>query len=240
MAILDVSRRGGRMRGNMKQTVVFSDIRSENAYRTAVAFSEMPEYVVYVLHKEGEGQTGNTNLNVIELEARRQDKLAEAMKRIEEERGSIDMLVLAAGTHCEQDGRIAAGHNYEALLEVVDENVIGAVEVVRAAIELMRKGTGKRIAVLTEKASSINLNKDVQDYGYNMSLAALNMLEHLLFNQLRPEGFTFRCYACGDGSGISAEDYLTMKLCYDKDDAYIHSEENRIVMRDAMLCELPW
>lgn len=228
------------MRGNMKQTVVFSEIENQNSYRTAVAFSKMSDYVVYVLHKEGERQAEDADINVIEIEERRQDKLAEAMKRIEVEQGGIDMLVLSAGKHCAQDGKITDGHDYEALLEVIDENVIGTIEVVQAALELMRKGTGKRIAVLTERASSINLNKEVQDYGYLMSLAALNMLEHLLFNQLRPEGFTFRCYACGDGNGMPAEAYLRMKLCYDKDDAYIHSEENRIVMRDEMLCELPW
>lgn len=224
----------------MKQTVVFSEIESEKAYRTAVAFSGMSDYVVYALHKAGERQILDVGIHVIAVEERRQEKLAEAFACIEAEQGSIDMLVLSAGKHCEQDGKITEGHDYEALLEVIDENVVGTVEVVQAALPLLRKGTGKRIALLTEEASSINLNKEVTDYGYLMSLAALNMLEHLLFNELRPEGFTFRCYAVGEGKGMPAEAYLTMKLCYDKDDAYIHSEENRIVMRNEMLCELPW
>lgn len=177
---------------------------------------------------------------MISVEERRQDKLSDAMKYIETEQGCIDMLMLSAGKRCEQDGRLTDGHDYEALLEVIDENVIGSIEVVQAALNLMRKGKGKRIALLTERASSINLNQEVQNYGYLMSLAALNMLEKLLFNELRPEGFTFRCYACGIGKGMSAATYLCSNLSYDKDDAYIHSDENRIVMRDEMLCELPW
>lgn len=222
------------------QTVVFSEIESENSYFTAVAFSRSPEYAVYALHKQGERAAENADIRILEIEERRQDKLAEALGRIEDEQGSIDMLVLSAGKHCENDGKITDEHNYEALLEAIDENVIGTLEVALASLELMRKGSGKRIALLTEKRSSINLNKDREDYGYLMSLAALNMMEKLLFNTLRPENFTFRCYACGETDGMSAVEYLQGKLCYDKDDAYIHSDENRIVMRDGMLCEIPW
>ncbi len=228
----------------MKQTIVFAEIENENSYRTAVAFSRKTDYVVYVLHKEGERAVDATDIRVIEVEERRQEKLAPAMARIEAEQGSIDMLVLSAGKHCAQDGRITQAHDYEALLAVMDENIIGTVEVVQAFLELLRKGKGKRIALLTDKAASISLNKGVEDYGYLMSLAALSMLEKLLFNQLRPEGFTFRCYAFeGEQrktSGVAAEDYLTMPLCYDAEDAFIHSEENRVVMRDRMLCEIPW
>lgn len=228
----------------MKQTIVFSEIENKNSYRTAVAFSKMSDCTVYVLQKKGERPIEYTDIHVIEVEERRQEKLAQAMELIETEQGKIDMLVLSAGKHCAQDGRITDGHNYEELLEVIDENVVGNVEVVQSALDLMRKGSGKRIALLTDKASSINLSEDVQDYGYLMSLAALNMLEKLLFNQLRPEGFTFRCYAFDNKEvaerGVPAEAYLSMNLCYDKDDAYIHSEENRIAMRDGMLCEIPW
>lgn len=222
------------------QTVVFSEIENENSYFTAVAFSKLPECAVYALHKQGERAAENADIRLLGIEERRQDKLLEAFQRIENEQGSIDMLVLSAGKHCENDGNITDGHNYEALLAVIDENVIGTLEVALASLELMRKGSGKRIALLTEKQSSINLNKDRKDYGYFMSLAALNMLEKLLFNTLRPEGFTFRCYACGEKGGMPAVEYLQRNLCYDKDDAYIHSDENRIVMRDGMLCEIPW
>ena len=224
----------------MKQTIVFSGIDNENAYRTAQAFSKQSEYAVYVLHKEGERQVPDGRIKVLEIAQRRQEALADAMKCIETEAGGIVMLVLSAGRHCDVDGSITDGHHYEELLAVIDENVVGTLEVVKAALELMRRGKGKRIALLTETASSINLNQEERDYGYLMSLAALNMMEKVLFNTLRPEGFTFRCYAADGESGMPAWAYLSGKLCYDKDDAYIHSEENRIVMRNGMLCEIPW
>ena len=226
----------------MKQTIIFSEVENINSYRTAIAFSKLPDYAVYVLHKKNERQIEDKDIKVLEIEERRQNELKNALECIEEAEGSIDILVLSAGKHCEQDGRITDGHDYEALLDTVDENINGAVQVVRATLGLLRKGTGKRIVLLTEEDSSINLNKQKQDYGYLMSLAALNMLQKQLFNELRPEGFTFRCYAFGSGEkkGISPVDYIKMQLCYDKDDAYIHSEENRIVMRNGMLRELPW
>ena len=224
----------------MKQTVVFSGIESEYSYQVAVAFSKLPDYVVYVLHGKGERTITESDLNVIEIEERRRERLADAMKQIETCQGSIDMLIVSAGKHCLQDGKITQKHNYEKLLAVIDENVIGNLEVVYAALELMRKGNGKRIAFLTERESSINLNKSVEDYGYMLSLAALNMMEKVLFNTFRAEGFTFRCFACSNLEGISPEIYFRKNLCYDKDDAYIHSDENRLVMRDGMLCELSW
>lgn len=224
----------------MGQTILFSEMESEDSYRTAVGFSKLPGYAVYVLHKEGERKAVQEAIRVIEIEERTQEKLASAMEQIGAEQGGIDMLVLSAGKHCAQDGSITDGHDYEALLETIDANVIGTLETVQAALGLMRKGKSRRIALLTEKASSINLNKDVQDYGYFMSLSALNMMMKVLFNTLRPEGFTFRCYAADGCGGMAPQTYFSGNLCYDKDDAYIHSDENRIVMRDRMLCEIPW
>lgn len=223
-----------------RQTVVFAGVENEDARRAAEAFAQKPGCVVYVLHGVKERTVQNPAFHVIEVAERGQEELTKAMKCIEEEQGSIDMLVLSIARHCSEDGRITDGHDYEELFQVLDENVIGTLETVKAALELMRKGTGKRLALLTEKNSSINLNKEMQDYGYWMSLSALNMMERILFNTLRTEGFTFRCYAAGEESGMSPEIYFQSNLSYDGNDASIHSDENRIVMRDGLLCEFPW
>ena len=67
------------------------------------------------------------------------------------------------------------------------------------------------------------------------------MMEKILFNKLRPEGFTFRCF-CADPQekGICAGEYIARGLCYDEKEPYIHSDENRLVMRDCRLREIPW
>ena len=67
------------------------------------------------------------------------------------------------------------------------------------------------------------------------------MMGKLYFNRLRPEGFTFRWYCAEEGSGgMSAGEYLLSGLCYDEKEPYIHSDENRLVMRDAYLREVAW
>ncbi|MDE7186821.1 MAG: hypothetical protein K2O13_04860 [Lachnospiraceae bacterium] len=53
-----------------------------------------------------------------------------------------------------------------------------------------------------------------------------------------------QCYAM-DGSedgvhGLSCGDYITMDFCYDEQEPYIHSEENRYVIRDSVFREISW
>ncbi len=223
-----------------KYVVLFSEAVSKTAESTARALAQSANHVVYVLHRDGEKQIADSFVRTLEIKERRQEMLKEAMQCIGREQGKIDMLVLSAGRHCACDGKITERHDYEKLMDVLDENVIGTLEVVKSATDLLRVGGGKRIALLTERDSGINLTRRESDYGYFMSLAALNMMEKVLFNTFRPEGFTFRCYAADGIGGMSPESYLLSNLCDDPEDAYIHSDENRIVMRNRKLCELPW
>lgn len=226
----------------MKHVILFTEINSEYAYNAAVQFAEAADVVVYALHRAVERDVACDSIRVIEIEERRGDDLVLALERISKEQSAIDLLVLSAGEKCEKDGNIADSHDYEEILRVLECNVIDHLEVVKQSIPLLKKGQGKRIALLSEQNAGINWNKETGNYGYYMSLAALNMMEKVLFNTYRKEGFTFRCYACDDnkGKGVSAADYLLMDFSDDPNDAYIHSEENRLVMRNSMLQELPW
>ena len=94
--------------------------------------------------------------------------------------------------------------------------------------------------MITESGSSISWTKETDDFAYHMSLAAIHMMEKLYFNRLRPEGFTFRCYAEEGSGGICGAEYIERGLCYDEKEPYIHSDENRLVMRDRYLHEIPW
>ena len=67
------------------------------------------------------------------------------------------------------------------------------------------------------------------------------MMGKLYFNLLRPVGFTFRWYCAEErNGGMSAGEYLLSNLCYDAKEPYIHSDENRLVMRDSYLREVAW
>ena len=230
------------MRIQMTQTVLFSEIKNKAVAATAAAFAQNPQNKVYALHVTGEPCVveNSEQITVIEIPRRRQDAVAAALEQIDKEQGALDLLVLSAGAHCPADGDIFKSHDYQALLDVMDENVIGNLEVVKASLELLRKGEKKRVALLTEQAASINLNQGTDDFGHLMSLASLHMMEKVLFNTLRPEGFTFRCLAIDKECGMAPEIYLQMNLNDVAGDDYIHADENRLVMRDRMMCELPW
>lgn len=39
---------------------------------------------------------------------------------------------------------------------------------------------------------------------------------------------------------MCAAEYIVSGLCYDEKEPYIHSDENRLVLRDAYLREISW
>lgn len=153
--------------------------------------------------------------------------------------GKLDCLIIQAtarGQNVQELGQL----DYKDISQVFDLGVNGAYELTEAMLPFLRKGH-KRLGLITSADTSIRDPKETQDYAFAMTQAGLHMLWKLYFNKLRPEGFTFRCFCPNpDGSGLSAGEYMHMDFCYDEHEPYIHSEENRIVMRDGNFREIPW
>lgn len=148
----------------------------------------------------------------------------------------LDMLVFAPEkTLC--DGDVFAGHDPDALCSQMEHNIRGFHEIVENAKDLLRQGE-KRICVLTWRSASVRRNAETEDFGWHMSLAAVNMMEKIWFNALRPEGFTFRCFAADGEAGLTPAQYFTMPLCYDPSEPYTHSDENRLAFRDPLFDEI--
>ncbi|MBD5524131.1 MAG: hypothetical protein HDR04_06895 [Lachnospiraceae bacterium] len=163
------------------------------------------------------------------------------MEKINQKEGKIDLLPLGVDEDIPQDGAIGEKHDCELLLEVLSGQISRMQEVIDAAIPLLRQGNLKRIGMITKKDSCISYCKSDSNFGQHMVWAGLNMLGKIYFNLLRPEGFTFRWYCAEENSGgMSAGEYLLSGLCYDAGEPYIHSDENRLVMRDAYLREIAW
>lgn len=163
------------------------------------------------------------------------------LREIEEKEGKLDLLLLGANNQLPTDGSIEDGHDDIQLLSVLDEQIYDIQNAVDAALPLLRKSDMKRIGMITDARSSVSYCRDDRDYGQHMVLAGLNMMGKIYFNLLRPEGFTFRWYCADDkAGGMSAGEYLLTGLCYDPKEPYIHSDENRLVMRDRYLREIPW
>ena len=162
-------------------------------------------------------------------------------EEVERKEGRVDLLLLGVNEQMAEDGAIGEAHDCEKLLEEVSGQINSVQEAIDTALPLLRKGTYKRIGMITKRESSISNCKDDRNYGRHMALAGFNMVGKLYFNRLRKEGFRFRWY-CGEenSGGMSAGEYLLSDMCYDEKEPYNHSDENRMVMRDAYLKEIAW
>lgn len=145
--------------------------------------------------------------------------------------GALDLLILTAPAKTPDPALDPADYYTQEVTFFRD-----VVETMKPHLE---KGK-RRIALLTTLRSSIRCHEGADLVPQEMVQAALNMMMKLYFNQLRPEGYTFRVFAEGEQGGLTAADYFLEDLCYDPKEPYIHSDENRLVMRDGMLNEIPW
>lgn len=163
------------------------------------------------------------------------------LAEIERNEGKVDLLLLGVHERMQEDGAIGTKRDCGALLEMLCGQINRIQDAIEATIPLLRKGELKRIGMITKKESSISNCRDDCNYGQHMAWAGINMVGKLYFNLLRPEGFTFRCYCAEENAGgMTAGEYLLSGFCYDPNEPYIHSDENRFVMRDSHLREIPW
>lgn len=163
------------------------------------------------------------------------------LEEIERTEGKVDLLLLGVNERIPEDGAIGEKHDCSALLERLGEQINRMQEAIEAALPLLRKGELKRIGMITKKESSIGYCRDDRNYGRHMAWAGCNMVGRIYFNLLRSEGFTFRWYCAeNDAGGMTAGEYFLSGLCYDPKEPYLHSDENRFVMRDSHLREIPW
>jgi NAD(P)-dependent dehydrogenase (short-subunit alcohol dehydrogenase family) len=100
---------------------------------------------------------------------------------------AIDVLVNNAGIG--RFGGAVKDLSAEELHRYMAVNAIGPILVVKALLESLRAGGGKKIASVTSLMGSIGDNGSGGAYGYRASKAALNMLNASLALELKREGF---------------------------------------------------
>ncbi|MBX3064303.1 MAG: SDR family NAD(P)-dependent oxidoreductase [Anaerolineae bacterium] len=110
----------------------------------------------------------------------------------------LDLLINNAGVNTPTKTRpIREAQDYDEMKRLYDVNALGSLRAVEALLPLMERGTLKRMCFVSSEAGSIGRAQRKAWYGYCMSKAALNMATRLLFNYLRPDGYTFRVYHPG-------------------------------------------
>ena len=173
---------------------------------------------------------------VYELSSADDAECTQTLEAVRQE-GKLDYLIVQA---TERGASVFGCLDYRDISQVFEHGLIAAYELIEAFLPFLRQGK-KRLCLITSADTSTRDPKETQDFAFAMTQASLHMLWKLYFNRLRPEGFTFRCFCPNpDGSGISAGEYMHMEFCYDEREEYIHSEENRIVMRDGYFREISW
>jgi hypothetical protein len=110
---------------------------------------------------------------------------------------------------------------------------------------LLEKGDDKRICFVNTVGSSNFYCEDTADFPAHVSRAPLNMAAKLLFNELHPEGYTFRIYckdehATEEKAGEWAAEFFIRGRSLQPTDPPCHSDENRCVLYDWRARELPF
>jgi NAD(P)-dependent dehydrogenase (short-subunit alcohol dehydrogenase family) len=110
----------------------------------------------------------------------------------------VDVLINNAGINSPTSGRpIREPQDYTEMHRLYDVNALGPLRVVEAFQSLTDRGNLKRLCFVSSEAGSIARAERTAWFGYCMSKAALNMGVKILFNDLYPDGYTFRVYHPG-------------------------------------------
>ena len=221
----------------MNRSVLLTNGNLSSVQRAAAWFAAAGDHV-YIGQAEN-GEALPEGVYSLPFDPMCNESLTAAVSLLEKREGKLDILILSAGTYM-HDGEIGIGHDCNAMLDILMQNLYGSFETTEAFLPLLRRGM-KRIAAITDMESSNSYSAGKDDLAYSASKAALNMMGKIYCNTLRPEGITFRWYSQTDGTGgMSAGEYIASALCYDEKEPYIHSDENRLVLRDGFLREISW
>jgi NAD(P)-dependent dehydrogenase (short-subunit alcohol dehydrogenase family) len=113
--------------------------------------------------------------------------------------GHVDLLVNNAGanSHTLYLRTIRERPDFDDMHRLYDINALGPLRVVEAFLPLVERSALKRLCFVSSEAGSVERSKRTAWFAYCMSKSALNMGTKILFNYLRPEGFSFRLYHPG-------------------------------------------
>lgn len=187
-------------------------------------------------------------LHIIPLEVGSLESAQAAAQAVAAVVDRVDLLINNAGVGSPAGARlIREAQDYAEMHRLYDVNALGPLRVVEAFLSLTDRSTVKRLCFVSSEAGSIGRSTRTRDYGYCMSKAALNMATKILYNHLRPAGYTFRVYHPGwirsymSGSKateghLEPEEAAVPALAY-----FLQAHaEDPLVMRDWQGQEWPW
>jgi NAD(P)-dependent dehydrogenase (short-subunit alcohol dehydrogenase family) len=188
-------------------------------------------------------------LYMIALDVSNMTSVQAAMDFVSTATHRLDLLINNAGIISPDYLRPIREHlDYDEMHHLYDVNTLGPLRIVQAFLPLLDASSLKRLCFVSSEAGSIARAEGPAWYGYTMSKAALNMAVHILFNDLRSQGYTFRLYHPGwirsymhgsksETGDLEPEQAAIPALQYFLDATV---DEERLVMRDWQGQEWPW
>ena len=134
-----------------------------------------------------------------------------------------------------------------ALLLSFRTNSLAAPLLVDRFLPLLEKGAKKRLFFVSSEISSVRLQRRTGDVRYAMSKTALNLGVRMLFNSLRPRGYTFRLYQPGWMKRVNPDGSRAAGALIDPDESAEEAlrliredriDEDRLVLTDYLGHEL--
>lgn len=161
----------------------------------------------------------------------------------------LDVLINNAGVNSPTSKlTIRERQDYAEMRRLYEINTLGPLRVVEAFLPFMDRGQRKRLCFVSSEAGSIGGAGRTAWFGYCMSKAALNMQVKLLFNDLQPQGYSFRVYHPG-----WVRSYIggtkNMEATLEPEEAAAHAlpiflsqreNEARLALEDYAGVEWPW
>lgn len=137
-------------------------------------------------------------LHIIPLDVSNTESVQAAARIVAEQTDHIDLLINNAGVISTTSRRpISEPQDYDEMHRLYDTNTLASLRMIESFLMLLDRSTMRRLCFVSSEAGSIARATRRAWFGYCMSKAALNMAVKLLFNDLRPEGYTFRLYHPG-------------------------------------------
>lgn len=137
-------------------------------------------------------------LHIIPLDVSSSDSVQAAANLVANTADHVDLLINNAGVLTPTSRlTVREALNYPEMTRLYETNSLGPLRVVEAFLPLTDHGSLKRLCFVSSEAGSIGKTRRTGWYGYCMSKTALNMAVKLIFNQLRPQGYSFRLYHPG-------------------------------------------
>jgi len=197
-------------------------------------------------------------LIVLPLDVSSDSSVLAAAAAVEERTRSIDLLINNAGVITDKkEDSIRTSQDYDEMIRLYQVNALGPIRTSEAFLPLLERGELKRLCFVSSEAGSIGKAERTAWFAYCMSKAALNRGVRLLFDRMRPEGFTFRLYHPGwmrtymsgernteaelepsESAAPALEYFLGSALPWDDKPHAI--DEDELVMRDWQGREWPW